>query len=206
VSSSDDKPRVLKTDLLDELQSIKGLLVDEDTVIAGNNFTFETLDDDIDDGIFGGEPLDPDAEREWDHQLGRDQELDLDRELDIDIPILDDVVVATQNIDNAPGLLNIDEIFDRPATASFSTAADVSPPMAAQPTAEHRHNSTGPTASATGDRREPGSSAPTSPDLVFLIQELVDEFIPLIEDRLRSRLSELQPDILQELAEKHLNP
>lgn len=38
----------------------------------------------------------------------------------------------------------------------------------------------------------------------LLIQELVDEFIPAVEDKLRQRLSECEPQVLRELAEKHL--
>ncbi|MGK0442791.1 MAG: hypothetical protein ACJA0N_002610 [Pseudohongiellaceae bacterium] len=42
-------------------------------------------------------------------------------------------------------------------------------------------------------------------DLDLIIQELVDEFVPVLESRLREQLSELPPGIIQELAEKHLN-
>lgn len=42
-------------------------------------------------------------------------------------------------------------------------------------------------------------------DLNLLIQELVDEFIPELETRLREQLTELAPEVIRNLAEKHLN-
>jgi len=209
VSSSDDKPRVLKTDLLHELQSIKGLLVDNE---PGDSFEFETLADEFGDRAFGGEPLKQDKELHLDGELDLDQELDMDRELDlgldldaeldIDIPILDDVVAATKDEDSTGGLLNINEIFDRPP-ATDSSVTDESAPAGTYASLERQHDNP----VTNNEKRSPSpSAAAIAPDMVFLIQELVDEFIPLIEDSLRSRLSELHPDILQELAEKHLNP
>lgn len=41
-------------------------------------------------------------------------------------------------------------------------------------------------------------------DLDQLVQELVDEFIPVIESRLRQRLAHYPDDIIRQLAEKHL--
>ncbi|MEE8059312.1 MAG: hypothetical protein V3T17_15970 [Pseudomonadales bacterium] len=41
-------------------------------------------------------------------------------------------------------------------------------------------------------------------DIDLLIQEIVDEFIPVLEDQLRQRLSDCSPLVLQQLAEKHL--
>lgn len=38
----------------------------------------------------------------------------------------------------------------------------------------------------------------------LLIQEIIDEFIPTIEDQLRQRLSQCSPAVIKQLAEKHL--
>jgi hypothetical protein len=52
----------------------------------------------------------------------------------------------------------------------------------------------------------PVSAEPIEPpiDLDFLIQDIVDEFIPQIEDQLRRRLSACSATVIQQLAEKHL--
>ena len=41
-------------------------------------------------------------------------------------------------------------------------------------------------------------------ELDLLIQEIVDDFIPAIEDALRKKLSQCSADVIQQLAEKHL--
>ncbi len=52
------------------------------------------------------------------------------------------------------------------------------------------------------------TEAPKQPDLAkpvnidLLIQEIVDDYIPVIEDRLRQRLSQYSPEAIQQLAEK----
>ena len=231
MSSSDDKPRVLKTDLLDELQSIKGLLVDPTDTGRDQHFEFEHLDDDLggratnpgaSDGLSHSDGVDQDHGLELDQGLNQEldqnkslgldldldleldleRELDLDRELDINIPILDDVVTAQRDI--ADGVFNLDPIFNPQPASVSSVEANDSMPLAADVT-----YATASTAAASGnslDHNQPSAGKAVPPDIVFLIQELVDEFIPLIEDRLRSRLSELHPDILQDLAQKHLNP
>jgi hypothetical protein len=54
---------------------------------------------------------------------------------------------------------------------------------------------------------EPPASADSAEppiDLEFLIQDIVDEFIPQIEDQLRRRLSDCSAAVIQQLAEKHL--
>lgn len=52
------------------------------------------------------------------------------------------------------------------------------------------------------DHQQP---AETDYQLDLLVQEIVDEFIPVIEDQLRQRLTACSPEILQQLAAKHLN-
>ncbi|WP_276206919.1 hypothetical protein [Oceanicoccus sagamiensis] len=42
-------------------------------------------------------------------------------------------------------------------------------------------------------------------DIDLLIQEIVDEFIPAIEDELRQRLSQCSPAVIKSLAQKHLS-
>lgn len=51
---------------------------------------------------------------------------------------------------------------------------------------------------------EPPAAAEPPIDLEFLIQDIVDDFIPRIEDQLRRRLSACSAAVIQQLAEKHL--
>ena len=58
-------------------------------------------------------------------------------------------------------------------------------------------------------RALPAQSPLTTDDDInidFLIQEIVDEFIPLIEDKLRQSLSQSSPELIRQLAKQHLKP
>jgi hypothetical protein len=52
--------------------------------------------------------------------------------------------------------------------------------------------------------KKPISDKPINIDL--LIQEIVDDYIPVIEDQLRQRLSQYSPEAIQQLAEKQRKP
>ncbi len=51
-----------------------------------------------------------------------------------------------------------------------------------------------------------GNNSQPDFDIDLVIQEIVDEYIPVIESKLRERLSACSPDLLQQLADKHLKP
>ncbi len=189
-------PHTTKNDILDELESIQNLLVDE----AGT----EISDNEADPGILDFDELDDD--------------------LELDIPILDDVVTETlaEQSKTSPKLLNLDDIFDADApsiTADNSEAKNDHTQghyedVALENTEHFRHSDFGsdishPEAdfnSQPGVLVEETDQAKTADkQLEFIIQDLVDEFIPMMEDRLRQRLSQCEPEIIRQLSKKYLN-
>lgn len=189
----DEKPKASKKDLLNELESIQELLIEEPGKANNEFLEFEDLEES--ESLFSPESnLDPD--------VGLDLDLDLEKDLELDIPILDDIV----DQDKAPqyekedkplksGLLDLDDIFENSPT-SLTVADTLNSIDENLITSESL-----PAESVTGGIKHEGK-----PDLNidFLIQELVDEFIPVIEDQLRERLSKIQPDIILDMADKYL--
>ncbi|MCR8923288.1 hypothetical protein NO559_10920 [Dasania sp. GY-MA-18] len=130
------------------------------------------------------------------------------------IPVLDDVVNNSM-ANSAPSLLDLDSIFSDEDYSSEQQTID-----------NDLHSALLSNSGATGSEEEqselfplledllPSSKLTPQPqqrksnyqaDLQLLIQELVDEMIPELEARLRQQLSQLAPEAIHELAEKHLN-
>ncbi|WP_019529933.1 hypothetical protein [Dasania marina] len=149
-----------------------------------------------------------------------------------DIPMLEDVVIDQQSslsenvgaIDNiaasTPSLFDLDRIFSDPNDNAAETRldndlSDLTPPI-------NQHNEDEqtdlfplledilPTATAAAipkpnfNPNNPRNSNYHS-NIPLIVQELVDEMIPELEARLRTQLSQLAPEMIRELAEKHLN-
>jgi hypothetical protein len=260
MENNDDKPAptAAKNDLLEELESIKGLLDDSFDDDLDLSFDIPILDDVVaeSDSLSDGEgalldlqDIFNDAELEEDLGKSDDQsaepapaELALDNlkladyeledlELDddssnIDIPDFDlETVINNSDIQptNTPsssenGNLN-EEVQATEAVDSLSesigqpdeeniwleddpVADQLSPSPSITETAfkeEEQH--------LLFDDSELQKNANEQPevDLDFLIQELVDEFIPQIEDQLRRRLSSCSASVIKGLADKHLD-
>lgn len=191
--------KATKNVLLGELESIQNLLLD--------NLTSDLVED---------------AEKT--ESLDFEE---LDDELDTAIPILEDIVSTVENdVDHIESdFLNLIDIFAS-GTISDDKVIHVTDDTL-QPADSVAQNVESTDVVAQGDTtfnidadddlarhlpeiiddREIGSPSLDAADkkLEFLIQELVDEFIPLMEDRLRQRLSQCAPAIIRELSEKHLN-
>jgi hypothetical protein len=155
------------------------------------------------------------------------EEADLDDDLDINIPILEDVIA--DNNDSAsdqPYSLNLSTIFDDEDDSLLSdfklvvdsAAADSKPQPSftqtatsdEQPAALFSEVASLSMASSEIDHAATTEALSTSRtnltdlNLDLLIQEIVDEFIPLIEDQLRQHLAACSPQLIQQLAKKHL--
>lgn len=201
MNDDSDHPKATKDALLDELESIQDLLLD--------NLKSDLLDHTVNS-----------ASSDFD---------ELDDELDTAIPVLEDIVSASENdSDGDPDSLNLDDIFESHTINTDQIHADVAT------TGQDNHRGTDgtrqesvPLDAGNGEKLfcesiKEGSSNLPSPDeqtiattenlqhdtapqeLEFLIQELVDEFIPLLEDRLRQRLAQCAPAVIRQLSEKHL--
>lgn len=142
----------------------------------------------------------------------------LDKEVGPTIPTLDDSIANPA--DNQVPELNLDSIFDelantKPPTLAGSLSGNT--PEAVPPILEYQSTaspeSTIPdTATDTGKAEENTSphkhERQQQPDfsIELLIQEIVDEYIPHIEAQLRERLSQCEPDIIRQLADKKVSP
>lgn len=110
----------------------------------------------------------------------------LDDDLNIDIPILDDVVNSEPESLNPPLTpplnppLNPEDPGYEEEQEEMFTEFEMAPHATSSPAAEEEVN------------------------MDLLIQEIIDEFIPTIEDQLRQRLSQCSPAVIKQLAEKHL--
>jgi len=138
----------------------------------------------------------------------------LDKEVGPTIPTLDDTLA--DSFDSSAGQLNLDSIFDGPAKIeppTLSTEAaqaliptlDKQPSIAIKPPLVDADNAT---TTSNRDSREQKPERKQQPDfsIELLIQEIVDEYIPHIEAQLRERLSQCEPDVIRQLADKKNSP
>ena len=134
------------------------------------------------------------------------------------IPTLDDPLSEADRDTADTGkqpLFNLDSIFELPATKAASAAAgkpDI-PTVTLQVTAGAAERQAPLLAADEADEKPPRYTRPAHPprqqadfSIELLIQEIVDDYIPQIEAELRLRLSQCEPDIIRELAARHLKP
>ena len=139
-----------------------------------------------------------------DNEQAAQEHLSIDKHRDeiMDIPLLNDVVTEQQE-ELPPTLLDLDRIFSDDLFEDIP-APDEQPPVYSKlDNGEEEQSEMFPVPNAKTET--PSRKTNLQLELDLVIQELVDEFIPLLEDRLRERLSALSPEIIQQLAEKHLN-
>ena len=143
----------------------------------------------------------------------------LDKEVGPTIPTLDDSIADTA--DSLIPEFNLDSIFDEPVNTAPPTLADTlsstSVPKTLTPILDDQSTST-PQSLLPATEKTPTpakeNSRPKKPErqqqpdfsIELLIQEIVDEYIPHIEAQLRERLSQCEPDIIRQLADKKVSP
>ena len=110
----------------------------------------------------------------------------LDKESGPTIPTLDDSIA--DSADSPIAQLKLDTIFDDPANTE--------PPTLSATT----------TADESSKPQKPGRQQQPNFSIELLIQEIVDEHISHIEAELRERLSQCEPDIIRQLANKKVIP
>lgn len=131
------------------------------------------------------------------------------------IPTLDDPLSDADSDTADTGkqpLFNLDSIFELPAAKAAPAAAGKPeiPTVTVQVTAGAAElhppllTDDKPLERYTRPAHPPRQQADFSIEL--LIQEIVDDYIPQIEAELRLRLSQCEPEILRELAARHLKP
>jgi hypothetical protein len=127
------------------------------------------------------------------------------------IPTLDESVRVVSHPDRShPPPLNLDAIFEQALptpptlTASPASTAPVTEPGNCEaPAGVVALSVTEPEPATSYTRTAPGKRQPASDfSLELLIQEIVDDAIPMIEAQLREQLSQCAPDIIRQLAEK----
>ena len=143
----------------------------------------------------------------------------LDKDAGPTIPTLDDSIA--DSADSPTPQLKLDSIFDDLANTEPPTLADTlsatTAPQIPIPILEDQSTSTTeprlPDAVKTTTTADESSNPQTpertqQPDfsIELLIQEIVDEYIPHIEAELRERLSQCEPDIIRQLANKKVSP
>lgn len=208
MSTESNKSKASKSDLINELESIQNLLI-EDADNSGEeseSFDFEDLETD---------------------ELDLDNDLDIDIPILDDVVQAEDVVdlAGVDNGEQNSRLLNLEDIFEEtePSLANNNVQgysnettdqqlhihSEPEDPITEGPDAEGfaaekiplgTHQVTSDSEINLKDEIIPKDNADLNID--FLIQELVDEFIPVIENQLRDRLSRIQPDIIRKLADK----
>ena len=203
MSSNNDNSSCAKTsnnDLLDELESIKGLLDKERDV------EISMLDDTVDN------PAQIQAELASATEKNNSDLLDL-------ISIFDDSEVSIVNRLNRKDLNTNSAIPDFKLDTSAADNADIEL-IDDQPLSAYSELQTIPLSPEDPDYEEeqeemfaehemaPSCSSVDSPlvdndlNIDLLIEEIIDEFIPAIEDKLRQRLSQCYPAAINQLAEK----
>lgn len=113
----------------------------------------------------------------------------LDKDTGPTIPTLDDSI--SDSADSTAPQLNLNSIFDDLANTAPPTLEDT---LAAT------------TAAQSGSAQKPERQQQPDFSIHLLIQEIVDEYIPHIEAQLRERLSQCEPDIIRQLANKKVSP
>ena len=136
---------------------------------------------------------------------------DMDKHTDelMDIPLLNDVVDEEPSNDSS-SLFDLDRIF---SDDDFGSNIEATEPKKLEPSpiyskldnSDEEQSEMFPVPNDSPEASEK-RQVNLNQNLDLLIQELVDEFIPALENRLREQLSSLSPEIIQELAEKHLKP
>ena len=184
-------------------------------LVAKSAFEGRELDlDDLEfefDELENNAELDLDALGDLDNDPDNDLELDLGHlDINIDIPAfklkttLSDTPSDTpsdNSADEKPSLPDNDDYIQwitdsLPEMETFSASTTVS---AANNPRDTGFDATGSNALA------PDEGGANALDLTLLIQEIVDEFIPLAEDQLRQRLSQCSPQVIKQLAKKYLD-
>ena len=143
----------------------------------------------------------------------------LDKDAGPTIPTLDDSIADWT--DSPAQQIYLDSIFDNLANIEPPTPADTlcatTAPETLIPILEDQPASTiepplldvVKTATTTDEVSRPQQpERQQQPDfsIELLIQEIVDEYIPHIEAQLRERLSQCEPDIIRQLADKKVSP
>lgn len=116
---------------------------------------------------------------------------------DLDLAILDDVVTlsAADRVNHA-NLLDLGSIFEEQVEELSHTEAEAG--------AATRHSDPDKRAPAPGN--ETATARSTNPEqLRLLVQEVVDELVPLVENQLRQRLMQLSEDQILDLADAVLD-
>jgi hypothetical protein len=152
----------------------------------------------------------------------------------IDIPVLSDVISSEQSsgdvsqwqVSSEPtsSELNLDSMSDQELNAILDTELDLTDldqhidiphftllAASEEEQAYNEHQEEHSQTLTTELTATPEHTAPknihfeTNFDLEFIIQEIVDESIPLIESQLRERLSACSPEMINQLAKKYVH-
>jgi hypothetical protein len=142
----------------------------------------------------------------------------LDKDTGPKIPTLDDSIA--DSADSKAPQLNLDSIFDDLANTAPPTLADTlsatTAPETLIPILDDQTSTKEPqpldaiktttTAAQSSSMQKPERQQQSDFSIDLLIQEIVDEYIPHIEAQLRERLSQCEPDIIRQLANKKVSP
>ncbi len=207
-SNNEQSPpeKTSKTDLLDELESIKGLLDDDLDIDIPILDDVVNNDPEPDTQSHEAESLEDKPAELLDLNSIFDDEVDespeesiVDRlnlkDLNTNITIPDFKLDAAA-IENADSEAIPDDMMD--------TLEATTPLSPEDPDYEEEQEEM----FAEFEMAPPADESPAleeAVDMDLLIQEIVDEFIPTIEDQLRQRLTQCSPAVIKELAKKHLN-
>jgi hypothetical protein len=139
----------------------------------------------------------------------------LDKDAGPTIPTLDDSIADPA--DSPIPQLKLDSIFDDLANTAPPTLSATTAPQTPIPILEDQPTSTTEprlldavkittTADQSSSLQKPERQQQPDFSIELLIQEIVDEHIPHIEAELRERLSQCEPDIIRQLANKKVSP
>ena len=176
---SSKPPKASKEDLLGELESIKDLL-DENDSVDQKDGNIPVLDD-----VFN-------HSQQYTPPEDAAKLLNLDNIFEDDDDVLEsqgndsNSAIDFDNLDDF-NELDIDIAIPDFTLSTVETDADNQPAIST-------------------DQQQSQQEKPSPIDMELLIQEIVDEFIPSLEAQLRKRLSECSPEVIKQLANKYVKP